>query len=323
MSAPFATNARSSLYDYLRITIFAAAAILSAAVSHWAPGGREWMALAVAAIAIAIWHGAFDGVLAEQVLRPRYGPRWTAYFYAGYLALAGGVLLVWWWAPLLALVAFLLYSALHFGAGSERELSLPRLIVGSATGFLPIAAACHWRPAEVAPIFSALLRQDAAFAAPLAAAAGSVLWPILVVVLVGAFRRGVGEGLRGSALSAAELLLFRCCSPVAAFAVFFCVWHTPEHMLSTSIDRTGQFKSELLRTHLERGFGTWLLSLAGVAFLCWWGRHDLEAYASAVFLALSALTVPHMVLAEICRRQESSLGSRTVLAFSSQKVVQR
>lgn len=310
------------LYAPGRLLVFAAATAMAFGGSRWLRvSGRGWMLLAIAAIAVAIWHGAFDGVLAEESLQPRFGTRWRPAFYTSYLVLAGAVVMLWWAAPVVALAGFLLYSALHFGTETERALSPARVLLGTATGFVPIAAACHWWPQEVAAIFEEMLRGDAAYAAAITALAGKILWPVVAVALLGAWQTRGRRWLEPSLLVMTELVLFRWCSPVVAFAVFFCLWHTPEHMVSTSLDRTGHFQGRLLAEHLRRGAGPWVISLAVVAVVCWCGRHEARAYAGVMFIALSALTVPHMALAEVCLRYGIASPERRIEGFASQGVV--
>ena len=148
-----------------------------------------------------------------------------------------------------------------------------------------------------------MLRDHAASAAPITTLAGRTLWPIVVVALFGALLNDGWHSWPTLVLVALQLLLFRDCTPVVAFALFFCMWHTPEHMLSTSVDQNGTFQSHLLAQHLLRGIVPWLVSLAGVSGACWLGRHQVGDYIGTVFIALSALTVPHMLLTELCRRQ--------------------
>ena len=284
-----------------RMLGFAAAAALAILGAHWLPGTQWALWLAGVAILVAIWHGSFDGALAEEVLRPRLGTSWRAPFYVSYLLAGAAIFFLWWIAPRIALMAFLLYSALHFGTESEPKLSPIHVLTGVASGFVPIAAACHWQPHQVAAIFALMLRGSAGFAALLTALSGRLLWPVVAVTVLGGLRlRGIERWISWS-LVATELILFRSCSPVAAFALFFCLWHTPEHLLSTSTDRKGSFLPSLLLHHLRQGFPFWLISVAGLGIIYWLGRHEVYPYLGAIFIALSALTAPHMALAELCR----------------------
>jgi len=189
-----------------------------------------------------------------------------------------------------------------------------------AAGFVPIAGACRWWPVQVAAIVGEMLRGDKDHAATLASLTGRVLWPLVAVALVGAWQRR-GHGFAVSVLILTELMLFHYCSPVAAFAIFFCLWHTPEHMVSTSLGSRGHFQDRLLLLHLQQGIIPWLLSLSAVAVLFWYGHHTIEAYFGVLFITLSALAVPHMALAEARRRRENDASDRSKTRFVSQKAV--
>ena len=102
-------------------------------------------------------------------------------------------------------------------------------------------------------------------------------------------------------LIAVELLLFWCCDPVPAFAIFFCVWHTPEHLVSTSLDDEDLFRQRIMWQNLRAGIPAWLASLAALAVVLAFRPQTMTGYASGLFVVLSALTSPHMGLNEMRR----------------------
>jgi Brp/Blh family beta-carotene 15,15'-monooxygenase len=307
-------------YEAGRFWTFLAAGVLSVLASHWRLSSTLCVPVALAAIAIAVWHGAFDGVLAEEVLLPRYGPSWRLPFYASYVGLGAGVVLLWWLAPVAALTLFLLYSALHFGTESDLHLKPERVLTGMAAGLVPIAAACYWWPLSASAIFAEMLRGNHAQAAALTLFAGRTLWAAVALAVFGGFRSG-SHVLVSLGLLATEVMLFQACPPLTAFAVFFCLWHTPEHMVSTSLDRTRHFQAWKLRQHLWRGIIPWLVSLGAVAVAGWYGQHTAQAYAGVLFIGLSALTVPHMILSEFCRRGASSASDQKSSIFAPHTAV--
>ena len=259
-------------------------------------------ALALAGILIAVWHGAFDGVLARPVLKPRFGRHWMAVFVSGYLLLGALVAMLWWWKPQVALPLFLLYSAWHFGTeGTEWQPTLLSSAVALCQGFVPIAASCYWHPVEVAAIFSPMLRTAAPSAPYLTAMAGAALLPACAVVFAFGLLRPRERGV-ALVLTGLELLLFWRVNPLLAFAIFFCCWHTPEHLAASSTSVSGRLSWRTMRLQLRSGFLPWLVSLLFVAGLLAAEGHRLMAVAASVFLLLSALTVPHMVLNELRRR---------------------
>lgn len=272
-----------------------------------APAGRLVLTAALAAISVAMWHGAYDAVQAEPLLKPRFKAKWCVVFPLGYMALVALTLIGWWVFPVVSLVLFLAYSAWHFGTEPERgTASFATLMVALALGALPIVAACRWHGAEVELIFAQMLRGMQA--GKLTDALGEAFWPVLGLACMGAaagvIGRGASERFKTVSVIGVTALLFVFCDPLVAFAVYFCCWHTPEHLIATSLpDGNGQTLMERMGSNLRAGFLPWLLSLVllGVVFMV--GRHAAESYRAEIFIVLSALTVPHMALNELGRWQ--------------------
>ncbi len=292
---------------WIKLGLYLLGASLAVAAQALSPATVDpLLALSLVAIAVAIWHGAFDGALAQEVLASRLGRWWLPIFGGGYLLLVGLVALLWWMAPALALCAFLLYSAWHFGTEMLDHITPFTALCGVAAGTLPIAAACAWHGSVTTSIFRTMLRggADHHMAAHLSALSGFLLWPsaalVLVLGLVSLVRRRAGA-VSSLGYLAVTLVLFRVCSPLVAFAVFFCTWHTPEHLLATSEDARGRFSAGRLWRHLRAGLLPWLLTLAALGGLCLWAPRQLLAYTALLFILLSALTVPHMLLGEVLR----------------------
>ncbi len=291
-----------------RLFLFACAALIVCAASRAGLlGGPAAAVLSIFAIAIAMAHGAYDHLAGRQLLAPRFGSRWPLVFFPGYLSLAGLTLLGWYALPLASLVLFLAYSAWHFGLEPEGRLpGLRRISAGFALGALPIVAACHWQPSGVAPIFARMLGSSADGAAPLTSAFGSACLPVAAVAALGVASgwlvRPLAVRLELLAALALSLGLFYLSPPVVAFAVFFCCWHTPEHLLATSLpERAGATLRGNLLANLRAGFGPWLLSVAALVAAFVFGRQGLAAHQGQLFVLLSALTVPHMALDELRR----------------------
>jgi len=277
--------------------------------------------IALVAIAIAIWHGAYDGVLARPLFERRLGRWWTSTFAVGYLLLAGAVFVAWHLQPEFALVAFLAYSSWHFGTEQESEpLSPRRAVAAFAGGALPIAAACHWHPDQVMTIFRSMLgsRSENAFPQQLIHACGALLWVLALVAVVGALPH-ILTALKTTRTSllcliALELTLFWCCDPVLAFAIYFCCWHTPEHLVSSSRDNNACYSARIMVSNLRAGMFPWLVSLAGLAVMLTLQPRIMTMYVSAIFIFLSALTVPHMALNELSRLVSRRRLSRATAA---------
>ena len=291
------------------VIALAALAALPAAPWLWSAPPGALAVGATAAVLIGVPHGAVDHRVARPMLRPwleravgarlgaRWvGPAWFGAFAAAYLGLAAAILAAWVMAPAWSLVAFLLVSVLHFGTeDAEGRGPLPVLARGGAPVALPILL----HPERTARFFEVLGGGDAAFAGLTVAAWA---WaPLGAAHLADAIRRR-----RGS--EAAEMgavgLAFAALPPLAGFAFYFLVVHSPRHM------------AELARRHAPgdaRGGWLWALRRAaplsaatfaiGAALV--WGLEGTfeERFLRATFWGLAALTVPHMILHHLDRRR--------------------
>ena len=310
-----------------RFLFFAAVAVACCGASalHRLQGSVV-LVVVLAAIAVAMWHGAYDHVQAGQVLAVPLGRHWLPVFLTGYAALAAVTLLGWWVFPFASLVCFLGYSAWHFGTEADQASPPPLASLAAlALGAVPIVAACRWHAEAVTPIFAGML---AGMLAPgpahtlpggalahgvlLAHALSAACWPVLTIafaaILLGAFGRE--PTVRGElfAVTVLQVALFVCCDPLVAFAVYFCCWHTPEHLVATSVPAfagAAPLQVNLVR-NLRAGLLPWFLSLAFVGVMFALGRHQAAAYRAEIFIVLSALTVPHMALNEL----RHTLGGR-------------
>ena len=132
---------------------------------------------------------------------------------------------------------------------------------------------------------SASIRQAALFGVVVAAAfiAASALsrihWPeLLRVIVLGA--------------------LFALFPPLVSFAIYFCVWHAPRHVIS--VGRRFQLSPKALSRALALVAAPLTLAALALAIGAWMhlratGIEFAPATAQVVFIGLSALTAPHML----------------------------
>jgi len=294
---------------HLRIASLALLSLLP--LSSWLSGlvittQLAWVALPIAVL--GVMHGALDPWVGDCVWVPRHGRSRRQEFLLAYLATMSLVIGAWIAAPLITLGAFLLISVLHFGEQDAAALGLAddrlaSVVLGAIPVFAPIIA----HPDHVALVFHWLVGLEPERTAPL------LRWlfnPIIALWIVGcgmwlSRMRLMNEAGLGNAaglvavLLAAMLLL----PPLIAFSAYFCLLHSPAHLLRM----------------LNRGDGPWsdwrgidwlrrlgLVTLATLLIgLSAWGLISLldpaampgsEALARVIFCGLAALTVPHVLL---------------------------
>lgn len=63
-----------------RLLFFAVGSVGAVCGSQIHPASRLWIPIALVAVALAMWHGAYDRVLAERAPQPRFADRWRLPF---------------------------------------------------------------------------------------------------------------------------------------------------------------------------------------------------------------------------------------------------
>lgn len=254
--------------------------------------------------ALGIPHGAIDDLAAAAVAghgaRPDAGFRRR--FARNYLLAMAGVLAVWLVAPAIALAAFLVLSIHHFGQSDLAALRLPRQLAlqwsrGLFLVGLPLAAHAE----SVAPVIERLGGGDPArwgwlvdHPAP---------WSVLLVGQHVALGVILGREIddrsvrRREAVTVAVLTaVFLATPPLVGFAVYFGLWHSLAHLrvLAGVLGVSSHGALARLVAPLTLVSVAGLALLVGVAVTL--GRS--EVVVPLVFVVVSMVTVPHMVVVE-------------------------
>ncbi|MEK9574018.1 MAG: Brp/Blh family beta-carotene 15,15'-dioxygenase [Candidatus Puniceispirillaceae bacterium] len=260
----------------------------------------------VAVMAIGLPHGAFDGAIAFFLGAGRSVMKMTGFLVA-YSLLAGLYIGFWAFLPMLALGLFLILSIIHFGSGDiqpfaaapagkwGRALTAVRITThGGIVGI--VLPALHMQ--EVAGLYAALTGTNAEILMAMTALLLPVWMAGFAIYVLASLRYGA---LRGAIIEIGVL----CClagllPPLAGFAVYFCLVHSRRHFLFiwTAMQEMLS-RQKILTIAILLTLATWIA--AGLAFYL---QRDLAALSASeaglrtVFIALAALTVPHMLLVD-------------------------
>ena len=245
-----------------------------------------FLILAASVALLGLPHGSLDTVVAKKTLALNTTPR-LAMFFLGYLLIAGLVVLLWIQAPTAALMAFLLYSALHFG-----DDVAPRLgrLGGLGYGLWLLSLPLALQPTAVQPLFEAL---GAMHTAPLLTAAPFTLALGGILLGVGLWRspmRAQSDWRDPLLFIGAAWLLH----PLAYFIAYFCFLHSPRHLILAAEDLDLHTWQAKLKAIAPTTIATYLLVAACIPFLLALPSDDI--LLRLVFITLAALTVPHMLL---------------------------
>ena len=255
--------------------------------------------LLLAAVAVGLPHGGLDHIVGRAVFVDRHRGQWWLPFLTGYLGLGLGTLVLWHLLPAVVLGIFLLLSILHFGAEDAQASGDAGLVAVVAHGCVPVVVPALIHPDAVGRLFRLLAGDGSAHVLWLASGVLGLVWLSAVVAWVGqsVLKRGTRIDLIGMA---GTVLLFVIATPLAAFAIYFAVLHTPRAFRSLHLETELAVTSGRLRQSLPLA----ALSMAvGVVLFVFQPTHGLDSdMVRIVFVLLSALTVPHMWLRWLASR---------------------
>jgi len=267
--------------------------------------------LALLVAVVGLPHGAADHRFARPRLEPLLGPVWWVVFLAGYLAIAGAVVLGWFFAPAATILAFFLASAWHFGqeepdlVAGPHGAKLLRQAFRVARGGLVIWVPVALQTDEVVRILS--LTAPRGFAPQIEWAVDALVacsWVMLAIAGVAwgwqALLAIASQGRRRRVLLldtlmvASLVLVFAWANPVVGFLIYFCGWHSARGL-------------QRLRRELGESWCQLAASLAPMTALaiglvgcgtCLVLRAPTwnDTLIRATFVGLSSVALPHLIL---------------------------
>ena len=262
-----------------------AAAAVTATLLGWTPTSAMASTVALAAVAIGLPHGAFDIVIGPRMFRP-------SAFFPMYMTVAAIMLLMWLLVPFAGLVTFFVASWFHFARGDAAhhgDLRRAGHLLGASTAGCAIGLPLALHATLVVPVLSVLLLGTATPTAEHVSVAGwMIVCPSIITGGVAAFAALRGRRYPAVVEVATIALLAAVVHPLISFALYFALWHSPRHLIALGLERKSAM-SAACATAASLAMGT----------IAWHVCAPSAATATrGVFVALAALTVPHLVVTE-------------------------
>ncbi len=298
-----------------------------AAFALAAPGLAErlqWLPLLLSLVVFGMAHGAVDHHVPERLLRRGLSRREVGALIAAYALASVLLMALWWIAPVIALVMFLLVAMLHWGDGDmwfcERVngRSAPRSAASLAAfvlarGLLPVGLPILAHPDSALPVLDDIVglfgHEQPLAITPVAQGAGlGMIATAGLAAVLFSIRDNRGRPARVMAVDIGELVLlaafFVATPPVFAVGVYFLAWHSPRHILrlmmaqprQRALVESGRDGAALVAFHREAMLFTVipLLGIAAIAVAL--AATDAPAIAAISLAAIAALTYPHAVI---------------------------
>jgi beta-carotene 15,15'-dioxygenase len=264
--------------------------------------GLNAIMLAVFVAVVGMPHGGLDYYSGRGLLQRYSQSLWWAIFLVTYLGVAGLVVTGWFIWPFGTVVCFFLISAWHFGD----ELNIPQpasIVDGGMVIWVPLLA----RPAEVANLLVWVIPDgDTTAVTYWIGQVQPLLWAIAVFFV---FQLPQELSLGTCIRKVIFATIFALLPTLVSFGLYFCGWHSTRELYRLALNMNP--------IHPLRGLGR-VLYLAGpfamlavlITSATAWrfaeGRIMEPVLVQAVFLGLSAVAIPHILLQEVARRYGAS-----------------
>ncbi len=267
-------------------------------------------AILISVCVIGVPHGGLDHLTGRQWFSNRCGRLWIAPFFLGYLAIAGLTIAGWLLFPLSTAIGFFMISANHFGR--DDRLSEPSIetvpiwstLTAIGSGGLVIWVPAIARPFEMQQILQAIIPAGIGVSSEaivfwtqvLASVFAPVALADIAYSLASATARtqgGIARVLRHSLLICMLII-----TPIPfSFCLFFCGWHSIRG-LSQLMYEHRMTLNQLTVAALPMSLGAIVLCSIGAWF--WGSGRELTAELTrTLFLGLSGMAVPHLVLHDV------------------------
>ena len=293
--------------------------------TSWSPSIPSWaLAVALAALALGVPHGAVDHLTMARSSGTRVGPVGRL-LYVGTAAVATLLVVL---VPGPAFIVVLGMSVWHFGTGDVEAVAdlsrrgVPRgaeravlaLALGSAPVLLPLTGASAVGTLRLIHPQLAVVLTPTVMAVTRYAVLCVIAVAVALLVQTGD-RRGAGELVLLSVLGLVA-------SPLVAFAVYFASWHALRHTARLATDPVGIVRPAVLARTFVSGLPALVVTVV-VAAACVLGFREQSVPGTWLWVGLAlvwGLTVPHMVVVarfDRDRQERSTFSIGRPLASSS------
>ena len=275
-------------------SLVAAASVIGVSLpSSWALVG-----LSASIAIVGVPHGGLDHLTGRKLLANRLASMWPLVFFPAYLVVALLVVAGWFLLPLMTAVVFFVISAWHFGFEDDRSRlqstiadNIASVAVGGLVIWIPMLTQAERVGSILQSIVPSGLSVSVSAIIGTSQAIACVLVPVAALVIARDVMRGrLSRALRNTSFS----VLFAVTDVLISFGIYFCGWHSIRGLARLAKNH-GMSPLKLASATAPLSLGA--IGLAGLGMWFWSsGQGVSEATSRTVFVALSAMAVPHLLL---------------------------
>ena len=268
------------------------------------------MVVIVAAVCfVGVPHGGLDHLSGEHWLAPTWGGYWPVPFGSIYLGIAVVTVIGWLIYPCMTAITFFMISANHFGREqqSDKTASCWNAVRAIGSGGLVIWVPACLRPTEMSQILQAVLPQSIGSSGETIVYGTQALSLVLIpVAMVDALLSIASPTVRSQGglnfvVRQFTLAVVLAIAPIpVSFCLFFCGWHSIRGLNQLMADYHMTLR-DLVWASSPMSLGA--IGLCGLGMWFWQSGRELSTELTrTLFLGLSGMAVPHLVLHDIIPR---------------------
>jgi beta-carotene 15,15'-dioxygenase len=290
-----------------------------------------------ASLAIALTgvpHGGLDHWTGRQFLAPRFPKYWWIVFFPSYLAIGTIIVASWFVAPVTTAIGFFVLSAWHFGreeeesreaaairSGPNETRTLSRIhghLSAIAIGGLVIWIPALMRPQEMDWLVSMLVASNDPTASGWIVAGTSwiaiAFVPLALTLVVQRLHLASSDIRNWIPLLTIGLSII---TPILiSFTAYFCAWHS-----ILGLQRLRQREGLSLSQFAYAVAPLSTMATLGIMTMGWFFSREISSLiepesisVKTLFIGLSAIAVPHILLHEVVGRAEQETVPMAVLS---------
>lgn len=268
---------------------------------------------------IGIPHGAIDHVVSSELFGTGRSLKGHLIFYGSYLIIMLILGLIWIFTPVFGMIIFLLISIYHFGQADMEDFLIAKKMKSIGyiiRGFFVIGLIVFSATDVTYPILSSAMNISSDQFDSMMPPQNISLIIILFVYTIFTLKSFLMKEITNVKIfiieSTALILLFLISGPLIGFALYFAVWHSSGHIVELQQFFKSKDRPLTLFQFYKLATPFTLISILGLIFLLYIQNvfQVEEQFLTLMFILISVLTLPHMLLVDRMYSEKKSLNHK-------------
>ena len=260
---------------------------------------------------LGVSHGALDNFRGKNLFQPILKENWFIFFYPGYILLSLMVVFCWTIFPAITLLLFLVVASYHFGEedlrfffkGGGYFFNLVSFLKGS----LIITLSFHYSYETTVIFFEYLMVPQIEYEklTEFKSLLFSANLIFLIISLIYLLRKQINKLVLILFEIIFILLSFIYLPLILAFSMYFCFLHSSKHIIGLARDLDSQNIRNGFKLFIIKAVPLTLLTAFFASLSLYFLDQNInENIIKVIFIGLASLTLPHILLEILVRKNE-------------------